>query len=71
MLKEYLCGFVATIAEKTYEYTWPQSAEEQMMTVQSLVYLDALIRLYRMPAQFEFSMTDLSERFKNIPEETL
>ena len=36
-----------------------------------MVYLDALIRLYRMPPQFEFAMVDLSEKFKNIPEDTL
>ena len=71
MLREFLCGFVATIAEKTYEYNWPEDTEQQKTTVQSLVYLDAIIRLYRMPPQFEFSLTDLSERFKNIPEETL
>jgi len=28
MLKEYLCGFVATIAEKTFEYNWPESVED-------------------------------------------
>jgi len=29
MLREFLCGFVATIAEKTYEYCWPEEAEQQ------------------------------------------
>ena len=48
-LKELLCSFVATIAEKTKQFNWPTTAEEQKATVQSLVYLDALIRLYRMP----------------------
>jgi len=28
MLREFLCGFVATIAEKTYEHCWPEDAEE-------------------------------------------
>ena len=71
MLREFLCGFIATIAEKTYQYNWPQDIEEQKVTVQQLVYLDALIRLYRMPTSFEFSMADLSDKFKNIPEDSL
>ena len=70
-LKELLCSFVATLAEKTYTYSWPKEQNEQQVTIQGLVYLDALIRLYRMPPQFEFAMGDLSTRFKNIPEETL
>lgn len=48
-LKEVLCSFVATIAEKTKQYSWPQSSQEQKKVCQQLVYLDALIRLYRMP----------------------
>ena len=70
-LKEVLCAFVATIAEKTYCYQWPTESEEQKHVCQSFVYLDALIRLYRMPPQFQYAISDLSERFKNIPEETL
>ena len=70
-LKEVLCSFVATIAEKTKQYSWPQQAEEQKKICQELVYLDALIRLYRMPPQFTYSSSDLSERFKNIPEDIL
>lgn len=27
-LREFLCGFIATLAEKTYEYNWPEKAEE-------------------------------------------
>ena len=40
-------------------------------TLKSLVYLDALITLYRMPNQFEFAIGDLSERFRGMPEEVL
>ena len=40
-------------------------------TLKSLVYLDALITLYRMPHQFEFAIGDLSERFRGMPEEVL
>ena len=28
MLKEFLCGFIATIAEKTYTYAWPAEVEK-------------------------------------------
>ena len=38
-------------------------------TLKSLVYLDALVTLYRMPPQFEFAISDLSERFRGMPEE--
>ena len=27
MLKEFLCGFIATIAEKNYQYNWPTEVE--------------------------------------------
>ena len=40
-------------------------------TLKSLVYLDALVTLYRMPPQFEFAISDLSERFRGMPEEVL
>ena len=30
-LKEVLCSFVATIAEKTKEYSWPESSQEQKL----------------------------------------
>ena len=62
---------MATIAEKTKQYSWPNSSQEQKQVCQQLVYLDALIRLYRMPPQFTYSTSDLSERFKNIPEDVL
>lgn len=35
------------------------------------MYLDVLITLYRMPLSFEFSMQDLSERFRDVQEEPL
>lgn len=27
-LREFLCGFVATLGEKTYQYNWPEKADE-------------------------------------------
>ena len=36
--------------------------------MKTFVYLDVLITLYRMPAQFEFAMGDLSSRFRGLPE---
>ena len=36
--------------------------------MKTFVYLDVLITLYRMPAQFEFAMGDLSGRFRGLPE---
>lgn len=39
--------------------------------LKSIVYLDALITLYRMPASFEFSMPDLCRRFRDLPEVAL
>lgn len=33
MLREFLCGFIATIAEKTYMYNWPEEIEDQKYLV--------------------------------------
>ena len=32
-LRELLCSFTATIAEKTYQYGWPEKAEDQKHVV--------------------------------------
>lgn len=73
-LKGLLCSFACIIAKKTYQFKWQSFGSDKLKKrhcLQSIVYLDALIQLYRMPPAFEFSMSDLSQRFKNIPEEPL
>lgn len=73
-LKQLLCSFVKTLAIKIYQYVWASygdNKEKKRGVLKSLVYLDALITLYRMPNAFQFAMDDLSERFRNIPEQTL
>lgn len=56
-----------------WNYSWDQIEEksEKKRMLKGLVYLDALITLYRMPNQFEFSMSELSERFRGVPEKPL
>lgn len=62
------------LASNIWQYSWDAIGEdksEKRRILKSLVYLDALITLYRMPAIFEFSMPDLSRRFRDIPEMAL
>jgi hypothetical protein len=62
------------LANKIWQFSWDQIGDdknEKRRILQSLVYLDALITLYRMPPSFEFSMADLSRRFRDIPEVAL
>lgn len=59
------------LASNIWQFSWDAIGEdksEKRRILKSLVYLDALITLYRMPATFEFSMPDLSRRFRDIPE---
>ena len=71
-LKKLLCSFVIVISQKIYQYKWEgMDKTTKRNTLKSLVYLDALITLYRMPPQFEFAIGDLSERFRGMPEEVL
>ena len=68
-LRQLLCSFVVVLAEKTHQHSWHNLQKaEQRSTVKTFVYLDVLITLYRMPAQFEFAMGDLSGRFRGLPE---
>jgi hypothetical protein len=39
--------------------------------LKALVYLDALISLYRMPPAFEFVLGELSQRFRGVKEQPL
>ena len=74
ILKKLLCSFVVKLANKIWQFSWDQIGDdknEKRRILQSLVYLDALITLYRMPPSFEFSMADLSRRFRDIPEVAL
>ena len=68
-LRQLLCSFVVVLAQKTHQHSWHNLQKaEQKSTVKTFVYLDVLITLYRMPAQFEFAMGDLSGRFRGLPE---
>jgi len=73
-LKKLLCIFVAKLGNNIWKYSWDAIGDdknEKRRVLKALVYLDALITLYRMPPQFEFSMSDLSHRFRDIPEVAL
>ena len=73
-LKKLLCGFVVRLANNIWQFSWDAIGDdksEKRRVLKSLVYLDALITLYRMPPAFEFSMPDLSKRFRDIPEVAL
>ena len=60
------------MSQKIYQYKWEgMDKTTKRNTLKSLVYLDALVTLYRMPPQFEFAISDLSERFRGMPEEVL
>ena len=39
--------------------------------MKQLVYLDALVTLYRMPNQFNAAFSELVERFRKLPQEPL
>jgi len=65
---------VVKLANKIWQFSWDalgDNKNEKRRILKSLVYLDALITLYRMPASFEFSMADLSRRFRDVPERAL
>ena len=72
-LKKLLCSFAIKLAKDIWMYKWDKikEKEEKKLTLKAMVYLDALITLYRMPNSFEFSMADLSERFRGLSEEIL
>ena len=73
-LKQMVCPYVRAIANKTHEYLWDSLKEDKKakrQTVKQLVYLDALISLYRMPNEFKAAYGELSERFRNLPEQPL
>jgi hypothetical protein len=72
-LKELLCGFVVSIAKGVYGQTWDTISDkrEKKTLLKALVYLDALISLFRMPPAFEFCLQDLSRRFRGVQEEAL
>ena len=68
-LRQLLCSFVVVLAQKTHEHSWHNlNKAQQKDIVKTFVYLDVLITLFRMPAQFEFAMGDLSSRFRGLPE---
>ena len=72
--KKLLCSFVVRLANKVWKYSWDAIGDdknEKRRILKALVYLDALITLYRMPPTFEFAMSDLSHRFRNLPEVAL
>jgi hypothetical protein len=72
-LQVLLCKFVTDIAIDIWEHTWDHVSDkkEKKNLLKALVYLDALITLYRMPPVFEFQMGDLSHRFRGVKEEAL
>ena len=71
-LKKLLCSFVIVMAQKIFQYKWEgMEKTDKRNTLKGLVYLDALVTLYRMPSQFEFALGDLSERFRGLPEDVL
>jgi len=73
-MKNLLCPFVVRLAKNIWQYSWDSMGDdksEKRRVLKSLVYLDALITLYRMPAAFEFSMPDLCRRFRDLPEVAL
>ena len=50
-LKKLLCSFVIVLAQKIYKYNWDRMEKAaKRNALKALVYLDALITLYRMPA---------------------
>jgi hypothetical protein len=72
-LKKHLCNYVCVMTNKIYQFSWDQmeTKEDKRRVVKQLVYLDALITLYRMPNQFSASLSDLVERFRQLPEDPL
>ena len=72
-LRELLCGFVMNIAIQLWETTWDSLSDknDKKRHLKALVYLDTLISLFRMPPQFEFSLGELSQRFRGVKEEPL
>lgn len=51
-LKTLLCSFVSKLASKIWQFQWDQLGDdknEKRRILKALVYLDALITLYRMP----------------------
>ena len=72
-MKELLCGFVVNIALGLWESTWDSLSDknEKKMHLKALVYLDALISLYRMPPSFDRSMAELIQLFRGISIEPL
>ena len=70
-LRKLLCNHVIIMAQKILQYKWESMEKtDKRNTLKGLVYLDALITLYRMPSEFEFALGDLSERFA-LPEDVL
>lgn len=72
-LKNLLCGFVVSMAKNMWVSTWDSLTDkkEKKLHLKALVYLDALISLYRMPPQFEFDKDQLSQRFRGVKESAL
>jgi hypothetical protein len=59
---------VQHIAIGLWENTWDNLTDknDKKTHLKALVYLDALITLYRMPPSFEFAMAELSQRFRGV-----
>ena len=72
-LKKLLCNYVSVLASKIYKYEWDkfETKEDKRQVVKQLVYLDALVTLYRMPNQFNAAFSELVERFRKLPQEPL
>ena len=48
-----------------------EDKNDKKLILKAFGYLDALIMLFRMRNQFAYSMDELSERFHNLPKDTL
>lgn len=68
-----MCAHVYNVATNLWTRGWSnlKDKKEKKTMLKALVYLDALITLHRMPAIFEFSITELTLRFRGVKEKAL